>query len=157
MTASFGSVPSTNHEIAGSIPDIYMILKVKLVWNGVHLERNDNHIIPSYSHPPVGCRSLVDRYGSIRSCNPPIYYNYCLFNINSCKSCLKCIFCTPVLPYYSYLTILKWYWYKSLLLLLTCVAPLRAVSHRLNLILIKLLLLLYYTIITIIIILPQLI
>ena len=35
-------------------------------------ERNANHIIPSYTHPPVGCRSLGDRYGSLGNCNPQI-------------------------------------------------------------------------------------
>ena len=35
---------------------------------------NANHIIPSYCHLPVCCRSLVHRYGSLRSCKPHIYF-----------------------------------------------------------------------------------
>ena len=35
-------------------------------------ERNDIHIIPSYCHLPVSCRSLVDRCGSPRSWKPQI-------------------------------------------------------------------------------------
>ena len=36
-------------------------------------EHNANHIIPSYCHLPVSCRSLFDRCGSIGSCNSQIY------------------------------------------------------------------------------------
>ena len=35
-------------------------------------ERNANHIIPSYCHLPVSCRSLVDRCGCLGSCKPQI-------------------------------------------------------------------------------------
>ena len=38
------------------------------------MERNVNHIIPSYCHLPVSCRSLVDRCGSLGSCKPQIYF-----------------------------------------------------------------------------------
>ena len=43
-------------------------------------EHNANHIIPSYWHVPVSCRSLVDRCGSLGSCNSQIkkYYYCCL-------------------------------------------------------------------------------
>ena len=40
------------------------------------MERNANHIIPSY-YLPVSCRSLVHRYGSLGDCKPQIYF----FNI----------------------------------------------------------------------------
>ena len=33
-------------------------------------ERNANHIVPSYCHLPVSCRSQVDRCGSLGSCKP---------------------------------------------------------------------------------------
>ena len=36
-------------------------------------ERNANHIIASYCHLSVSCRSLVDRCGSHGSCKPQIY------------------------------------------------------------------------------------
>ena len=46
-----------------------MIRKVDLL----HLkEHNANHITPSYCYLPVGCRSLVDRCGSLGSCKPHI-------------------------------------------------------------------------------------
>ena len=37
------------------------------------MERNANHIIPSYCYLPVSCRSLVDRCGSSGSCKPQIF------------------------------------------------------------------------------------
>ena len=40
------------------------------------MERNANHIIPSYCYLQVSCRSLVDRCSSVGSCKPQIYYYY---------------------------------------------------------------------------------
>ena len=43
------------------------------------MERNDNHIIPSYCYLPVGCRSLGDRYGSLGSYKPQnLFFIYLL-------------------------------------------------------------------------------
>jgi hypothetical protein len=39
-------------------------------------ERNANDNIPSYYHPPVSCRSLVDRRGSLGSCKPQLMGKY---------------------------------------------------------------------------------
>ena len=36
------------------------------------MERNANHIIPSYCYLPASCRSLTDRCGSLGSCKPQI-------------------------------------------------------------------------------------
>jgi len=35
-------------------------------------ERNTNRIIPSCSHQPISCRSLVEWCGSLGSCKPQI-------------------------------------------------------------------------------------
>ena len=39
-------------------------------------ERNASRIIPLYCHLLVSYRSLVDRCGSLGSCNSQIFYNY---------------------------------------------------------------------------------
>ena len=53
---------------------IYLAMTASLLeWSATLIdltERNANHIIPSYSHLQVSCRSLVDRYGSSRSSKP---------------------------------------------------------------------------------------
>ena len=38
------------------------------------MERNANHIIQLYCHPPVGCRSLVDRCGFLGNSKPQIQF-----------------------------------------------------------------------------------
>ena len=57
-------------------------------------ERNANHIILLYCHLPVSCRSLVDRCGSLGSCEPQIYFYThkpkCIYKQFSIRSRLTC-------------------------------------------------------------------
>ena len=51
------------------------VLPIKIYRTICYLtERNANHIIPSYCHLPVSCRSLVDRCSSLGSSKPQIYF-----------------------------------------------------------------------------------
>ena len=91
-------VVTTDHEVAGLIPgtstnfkcglgleegpcSLTRTIRMLLDWGDWLrkstldlMEHYANHIIPSYSHLPVSCWSLVDRCGSLGSCKPQIYY-----------------------------------------------------------------------------------
>ena len=48
-------------------------------------ERNVNLIIPSYCHLPVNCRNLVDRCGSLGSCEPQIKFLNLIELLTNCE------------------------------------------------------------------------
>ena len=52
-------------------------------------ERKASYIMPSYYHPPIGFRNLVNRCGSPGSCEPYcLYLMKILLRVNKIKVCL---------------------------------------------------------------------